>query len=446
MFVNPLIKTRLPGPKSKNIIKQDEKFVSPSYTRTHPAVIERGEGAFLWDVDGNRFLDFHSGIGVTSTGSVHPRVVAAAVRQMKKAMHIATADFYHQPVAELAKKITSITPGRFPKRVFFTNSGTEAVEAAFKLARYNRRRPRTIAFINSFHGRTMGSLSLTCSRLRQRERFAPLVPEVTHVPYAYCYRCPYNLKFPSCNFHCVQVIEDVYLNKVAPADEVAAMFVEPIQGEGGYVVPPPGYHQRLKKMCEKYGILFVADEVQSGMGKTGKMFAIEHWGVVPDIIATAKALGSGLPIGAAIASAKLMSWEPGAHSTTFGGNPVACAAALETIKLLENGLMKNAERVGKIMMAELNRMMERHEIMGDVRGKGLMIGIEIVKDKKSKKPMPEWAEGIMMEAFRRGLMMLTCGPNSLRIVPALVITAEQAMAGLTLLEKSIAAFESRKKK
>lgn len=446
MFVNPLIKTRLPGPKSKKIIKQDEKFVSPSYTRTHPVVIEKGEGTFLWDVDGNRFLDFHSGIGVTATGNVHPRVVKAAIRQMKKALHIATADFYHQPVAELAKKITSISPGKFPKRVFFTNSGTEAVEAAFKLARYNRRRPRTIAFINAFHGRTMGSLSLTCSKQIQRQRFAPLVPEVTHVPYAYCYRCPYHLTFPSCNFHCVQVIEDVYLNKVAPADEVAALVVEPIQGEGGYVVPPPGYHQRLKKMCEKFGILFVADEVQSGMGKTGKMFAIEHWDTVPDIIATAKALGSGLPIGAAIASSKLMSWEPGAHSTTFGGNPVACAAALETIKLLENGLMKNAERVGKVLMEELDRMMERHDIIGDVRGKGLMIGVEIVKDKKSKKPMPEWAEAIMMEAFRRGLMLLTCGPNTLRIVPPLVITTEQAMAGLAILEKSIAAFETRKKK
>ncbi len=446
MFVNPLIKTRLPGPKSRKIIKQDEKYVSPSYTRTHPVVIEKGEGSFLWDVDGNRFLDFHSGIGVASTGNVHPRVVAAAIRQMKKAMHIATADFYHQPVAELAKKITSVAPGKGPKRVFFTNSGTEAVEAAFKLARYNRRRPRTIAFINAFHGRTMGSLSLTCSRLRQRQRFAPLVPEVTHVPYAYCYRCPYNLKFPSCNFHCVQVIEDVYLNKVAPADEVAALVVEPIQGEGGYVVPPPGYHQRLKKMCEKFGILFVADEVQTGMGKTGKMFAIEHWGVTPDIIATAKALGSGLPIGAAIASAKLMSWEPGAHSTTFGGNPVACTAALETIKLLEGGLMKNAERVGKLMLEELNRMMERHDIIGDVRGKGLMIGVEIVKDKKTKKAMPEWAEGIMMEGFRRGLMFLTCGPNSLRIVPPLIVTAEQAMAGLAILEKSITALESKKRK
>ena len=446
MSVYPKIKTRLPGPKSKRIIKQDEKYVSPSYTRTHPVVIDRGEGAALWDVDGNRFLDFHSGIGVTSTGNVHPRVVGAAIRQMKRAMHVATADFYHQPVADLAKKITSIAPGKGPKRVFFTNSGTEAVEAAFKLARYNRRRPRTIAFINAFHGRTMGALSLTCSKRTQRLRFAPLVPEVTHVPYAYCYRCPYHLSFPSCNFHCVQVIEDVYLNKVAPAEEVAALIVEPIQGEGGYVVPPPGYHQRLKKMCEKHDILFIADEVQSGMGKTGKMFAIEHWGTVPDIIAAAKALGSGLPIGAAIASAKLMSWDRGAHSTTFGGNPVACAAALETIKLLEGGLMRNAERIGRVMMEQLSRMMHRHDIIGDVRGKGLMIGAEIVRDKKSKKPAPDWADDIMMEAFRRGLMLLTAGLNTLRIVPPLIISEDQAMAGLSILEKSITAVESRKKK
>jgi 4-aminobutyrate aminotransferase len=440
------IKTKLPGPISKKLIDKDEKFVSRSYTRGHAAVLDRAKGYYIWDVEGNKFIDFHAGIGVCSTGNCHPKVVEAIKTQADKAIHIATADFYNEPVGKLAEKLAQIAPGKFPKRVFFTNSGTESVEAAFKLARYNKRKPRMIAFIGAFHGRSMGSLSLTCSKLNQRKFFAPLVPEVTHVPYAYCYRCPYNLTYPKCDYACVKFIDEVILKKVAPAEDVAALFVEAIQGEGGYIVPPPEYHKLLKQMCEKYGILFVADEVQSGMGRTGKMFAIEHWGVVPDVIAVAKALASGLPLGACISSKELMSWDPGSHSTTFGGNPVACSAALATLELLEGGLVKNAEKMGKFIMKHLEKMMNNHRIIGDIRGKGLMIGIELVKDKKKKTPAPDFAEEVMQECFRNGLMLLTCGPNSVRFIPPLIIDEEVTLEALSIFENAIAKIEKRKKR
>ena len=441
-----LVKTKLPGPVSKKLIDKDEKYVSRSYTRGHQAVFDRAKGCYIWDVDGNKFIDFHAGIGVCSTGNCHPQVVEAIKIQVDKAIHIATADFYNEPVGKLAEKLCQIAPGKFPKRVFFTNSGTESVEASLKLARYNKRKPRMIAFIGAFHGRSMGSLSLTCSKVTQRRYFAPLLPEVTHVPYAYCYRCVFNLTYPKCDYACVKFIDEVILKKVAPAEEVAALFVEPIQGEGGYIVPPPEYHKKLKEMCEKHGILFVADEVQSGMGRTGKMFAIEHWGVVPDIIAVAKALASGLPLGACIASKELMSWEPGAHSTTFGGNPVACSAGLATMELLEGGLIKNAAKMGNSIMKQLEKMMQNHRSIGDIRGKGLMIGIELVKDKKKKTPAPEMAEELMQECFRNGLMILTCGPNSVRFIPPLIVDEETASEALAIFEKSLTKVERKIKR
>jgi 4-aminobutyrate aminotransferase len=442
----PKIKTRLPGPKSRRLIDRDERFVSQSYTRAYPVVLSHAQGAYLWDVDGNCFIDFHTGIGVCSTGNCHPQVVEAIKRQAEKAIHIPSADFYHEPVGKLAEKLSQIVPGNYPKRTFFSNSGAEAVETGFKLARYNRKRPRMIAFINGFHGRTMGALSLTCSKVTQRKYFAPLVPEVTHVPYAYCYRCPFNLTYPKCDFACVKFIEEEILNKVAPADEVAAIVVEPIQGEGGYIVPPPGYLQRLKALAEKYEILTIMDEIQSGMGKTGKMFAMEHWNVTADIVVIAKALASGMPLGACVASRKLMSWEPGSHSTTFGGNPIGCAAGLVTIELLENGLMRNASRMGNYMMKHLKKMMKRYAVMGDVRGKGLMIGIEFVRNRKTKEPAPEMTDQIARECFKNGLMLLTCGKNTIRFIPPLVISQETADQALEIFEKVVKKANSKKRK
>lgn len=441
----PKVKTRLPGPKSKKLIDKDERYVSQSYTRAFPTVIDHAKGAYMFDPDGNAFIDFHTGIGVCSTGNVHPEVVKAIKAQADKAIHIATADFYHSLVGDLAKKLAEITPGPNTKRTFFTNSGTESIEAAFKLARYNKRKPRMISFIGAFHGRSMGALSLTCSKLNQRRYFAPMVPEVTHVPYAYCYRCPYHLTYPKCDMYCVKFIDEVILNKVAPADEVAAIFVEPIQGEGGYIVPPKEFHPMLRKMCDKYGILLVMDEIQSGMGRTGKMFAIEHWKVVPDVIAIAKALASGMPLGACVADRKLMSWEPGAHSTTFGGNPVSCAAAVTTIRLLENGLVKNAARMGKFIMPRLKRIMNRSKIIGDVRGMGLMIGIELVKSKKTKEPAPEYASRLAKECFKLGMMILTCGHNSVRFIPPLTVDEETADKALKIFEKAVQKVERSKR-
>ncbi len=441
----PKVRTRLPGPKSKRLIAKDERFVSQSYTRAYPAVLSHALGPYLWDVDGNCYIDFHTGIGVCSTGNCHPQVVQAIKEQAEKSIHFPSADFYHEPVGKLAQRLSEIVPGDGPKRTFFSNSGAEAVETGFKLARYNQKKPRTIAFINGFHGRTMGALSLTCSKITQRRYFAPLVPEVTHVPYAYCYRCPFNLSYPKCDLACVKFIEEEILMKVAPAEEVAAIVVEPIQGEGGYVVPPPKWLPAIKALAEKYGILLIMDEIQSGMGKTGKMFAMEHWNVTADIVVMAKALASGMPLGACVADRKLMSWEPGAHSTTFGGNPIACAAALVTIDLLQNGLMRNATRMGGYIMKRLNGMMRRYPIMGDVRGKGLMIGIEFVKSRKTKERAPETADWIANECFRNGLMLLTCGQNSIRFIPPLIISQDTIDQALEIFEKAVAKAQARKK-
>ena len=441
----PHIKTKLPGPKSKRLISDDERYVSQSYTRVFPTVIDYAKGALIYDVDGNSFIDFHTGIGVCSTGNTHPEIVKAIKQQTEKAIHIATADFYHELVGKLAKKLAEITPGTKNKRTFFTNSGAESIECAIKLARYNKKRPRMIAFIGAFHGRTMGALSLTCSKLNQRRYFAPLLPEVTHIPYAYCYRCAYHLTYPRCDMACVKFLDEVILQKVAPAEEVSAIFVEPIQGEGGYIVPPREFHPMLKKIAEKYDILLVMDEIQSGMGRTGKMLAIEHWGVVPDIITLAKALASGMPLGACVAPKELMSWEPGAHSTTFGGNPISCAASLATIKLLEGGLVKNAEKMGKFILKRLKVIRDKSRIIGDVRGIGLMIGIELVKNKKTKEPAPEYAHSLAQECFRNGLMILECGPNSVRFIPPLTIDEETAEFGLKIFEKSLTKVEKSKR-
>jgi 4-aminobutyrate aminotransferase len=342
---------------------------------------------------------------------------------------------------KLAEALARITPGRGPKRTFFSNSGTEAVEAAFKLARYRTRRPLTIAFQGAFHGRTMGALSLTGSKAVQRRHFSPLVPGVTHVPYGYCYRCPYGLTYPSCELHCVNVIRDVYFKSLVPPEDVAAIVVEPIQGEGGIVVPPPEFHPMLAKLAREFGILFIVDEVQSGMGRTGKLFAIEHWGVEPDILATGKGIASGLPMGATVASADLMTWQAGAHANTFGGNPIACEAALATIDLLEKKLVANAAAVGEYLLRELRQLMGRHWLIGDVRGKGLMIGVECVRDRESKEMAVQERNEVIQRCFRKGLLLLGAGQSVIRLVPPLMVTRGEADAALEILDAALADVE-----
>jgi 4-aminobutyrate aminotransferase len=434
-FRVPSIQTELPGPKGRGMIERDERVTSPSYTRVYPLVVARGQGAMIEDVDGNLFLDFNAGIAVCSTGHCHPRVVEAINRQASQLLHMSGTDFYYPAQFELAEKLTQITPGKFAKRVFFTNSGTEAVEAAFKLARYHTRRQHVIAFLGSFHGRTMGSLSLTASKVTQRRGFGPLVPGVIHVPYADCRRGSDGQADGAGRVSIAETIEKTLFRKLIAPDEVAALFVEPIQGEGGYLVPPPEFHRELRALCDRHGILMVADEIQSGMGRTGRMCAIEHWGVEPDIICLAKGIASGLPLGAIVARAELMSWPPGAHASTFGGNPVACAAALETIALLESELMENAARLGDFLLSELKKLQRGHSQIADVRGKGLMIGVELAEPDGS--PAPDLAERLVQACFRKGLLLLRCGESTIRLCPPLVITREDCETALAIMTQCL---------
>lgn len=438
----PFIKVAPPGPRAKEVIQQDEEYTSTSYIKEYPLVVERGEGTMVEDVDGNRFLDFMAGIAVVTTGHSHPKVVDAIKKAADKFLHICSTDFYYPSFAALARKMAEITPGSFSKKVFLGNSGTEAIEAAIKLSRYHTRRSRLISFFGAFHGRSMGALSLTASKMKQRQHFSPFLPGVTHVPYGYCYRCPYNLTYPSCNLYCVNVLEDEYFAKMVPPDDVAAVFVEPIQGEGGYIVPPPDYHQRLKQICEKYGILYVADEVQSGMGRTGKWFASEHYGVEPDIIAVAKGIASGMPVSAMVAKSEVMTWPSGSHGSTFGGNPVACEAAIATIELVEDHLMQNATEVGGYLTQQMRNMMERHRLIGDVRGVGLMIGIEFVRDRVTKEKAREETDLIVQKAFQKGLLLLGCGENMIRLAPPLVVDKEDADKALTILDEVLTDIEN----
>src|SRR3954454_1519950 len=345
--------TSLPGPKAQALIARDQAVLSPSYTRCYPLVAQRGQGAIIEDVDGNRFLDFNAGIAVVATGHCHPRVVAAIQQQAARLIHMSGTDFYYEEMVGLAEKLAEIAPGDVSRRVSFGNSGAEAVEGALKLARYATGRDKLIAFYGSFHGRTMGALSLTARKATQRARFGPLIPGVTHAPYPYCYRCPFGKEPDSCAVECVKFIEDTLLKTVSPADETAAIVFEAVQGEGGYIVPPRKFFDELQRVAKQHGILLIADEVQSGMGRTGKMWASEHFELVPDIFAVAKGIASGMPLGATVARADLMTWQPGAHASTFGGNPVSCAAALVTIGLLQKSLVENARRMGEHLMERL---------------------------------------------------------------------------------------------
>jgi len=433
----PEIRTPLPGPRAQHLIALDSTYVSPSYTRVYPLVAERGEGLWIQDVDGNRFLDFTAGIAVNATGHCHPKVVQAIKDQADRLLHMSGTDFYYTAQIALAEKLASLAPGEGTNRVYFGNSGAEAVEAAFKLARWHTKRELNIAFFGAFHGRTMGALSLTASKTVQKKHYNPLVPGITHIPYAYCYRCAYNLTYPQCHLYCVQWVEDTLFRTTVPAEEVAAIFVEPIQGEGGYIVPPPEFHKAFYAIAKKYGILYVTDEVQSGMGRTGKMFAIEHFGVAPDIMALAKGIASGMPLGAMVAPANIMDWEAGSHASTFGGNPLSCRAAMATIELLEGSLMANAAVQGERLIDSLRDMQQRFECMGDVRGKGLMVGVELVKDRQSKAPAADWRGRIIQRAFEKGLLILGCGQNSIRFCPSLTVSAEEIDVGLSIFEECL---------
>ncbi len=439
----PHLLTPLPGPKAQACVDRSDRYVSTSLPRAYPLAVERAQGAMVEDLDGNRFLDCAAGIAVCTTGHCHPRVVKAIQDQAGKLLHICGADYYEKSYIQLAERLAGLAPGDGPKKVFLGNSGAEAVEAALKLARHHTGRPYLLSFFGAFHGRTMGAITLTASKPVYHRRFGPLLPGVAHVPYAYCYRCAYNLSYPACDLACVDMIEKTLFAQSIPPDEVAAIFVEPVQGEGGYIVPPPGWLARLWALCDQHGILLVDDEVQSGIGRTGKFYAIEHFDVEPDILCSAKALGSGMPISAMIAREEVMTWPPGAHGSTYGGNPVCCAAALATLDVVqEEKLTENAADVGARLKGQLEELAASSRMLGDVRGLGLMIGVEMVQDKISKVPAKKETEELMLACFRRGLLVLPCGPNSMRFSPPLNITAEQADTAFEIFAEALAEVEN----
>jgi 4-aminobutyrate aminotransferase len=437
----PQLLTALPGPKAKQIVERDREFVSPSYTRDYPLVAKFGRGATIEDVDGNTFLDFAAGIAVVATGHCHPEVVAAIQKQAAELIHMSGTDFYYPNMSELAQKLASIAPGKEEKLVYFGNSGAEAVEAAIKLAKYHTKRDKLIAFHGAFHGRTMGALSLTASRAVQRKGFGTLLSGVFHMPYPDTYRGTYGVNPETASADCLSyLVNELFRRRVDP-DEVAGIFIEPIQGEGGYLPAPVEFLQGLEKICRKHGIMLVADEVQSGMGRTGKWWASDYAGIEPDIICTAKGIASGMPLSAMIARKSVMDWKPGAHASTFGGNPVCIAAALVTMRLVDNGYMANAARMGEFIMRETANWTEKHKIVGEVRGKGLMIGIEFVRDQKTKEKGPELRNRIVQMAFHKGLLVLGSGDTTLRLCPPLLIDEEQAAFALHTLDGIISEVE-----
>jgi 4-aminobutyrate aminotransferase len=438
----PLIKTPLPGPKAQAVIARDRAVVSPSYTRGYPLVMARGSGAIVEDVDGNVFLDCTAGIAVTATGHSHPDVVRAITEQAERFLHMSGTDFYYEPQVKLAEELAAVAPIDGGVRSFFANSGTEAIEACIKLSRYATKRNNIIAFLGGFHGRTLGALSLTASKAIQRRGFGPMMPGVFHAPFPDCYRCPVGMAPETCGAECLDFIEHkLFVHLVSP-DEVAGIVLEPIQGEGGYAVAPDQFMQRLRELTRSFGMLMVVDEVQSGMGRTGKMFAVEHTGVRPDMMAVAKGIASGLPLGVAIARAGIMeAWPPGAHASTFGGNAVSCAAALATLKLLKDHLMVNAANVGDYLMARLRELADTHRLIGDVRGRGLMIGVELVRDRRTKERAAKERDALVVAAFKIGLLILGAGPNSIRFSPPLVLTRDQADIAVSLFDKALTEVE-----
>jgi len=436
----PKMKTTPPGPCAQKIVADDESLMSPSYTRGYPLVVKRGYGCRIEDVDGNEFLDFTAGIAVNSTGHCHPEVVKAIQEQAGQLIHMSGTDFYYDLMPRLAARLSAIAPMAGPHRLYFGNSGAEAVECALKLARYHTGRQNVISFFGSFHGRTMGALSLTASKVQQKRRFGPFVPGVTHVKYPYAYRegAVGAQEAEALGLECARFLEEKLFKTTVAPEEVAAIFVEPIQGEGGYIVPPNSFLQEIRRICDRHGILMVADEIQSGAGRTGKWWAIEHAGVQPDIVCIAKGIASGMPLGICMTKAEIMSWVPGSHGSTYSGNPLCLAAALATLDVIEREGMSNAATVGAAAMTRLQTWVEAHEIVGEVRGRGLMIGIEIVNDKHSRKPAGALRERIVDMAFERGLLLLGCGENMVRLCPPLIVTQQEMDVALDILEECLA--------
>jgi len=431
----PRLLTQLPGPNAKRVLEKDAKFMSPSYTRDYPLVAKRGRGAVVEDVDGNSFLDFAAGIAVCSTGHCHPKVVAAIQKQAAELIHMSGTDFYYEGLSQLAERLVATMPGAEHKKVFFGNSGTEAVEGAIKLARYATKRDKLIAFYGGFHGRTMGSLSLTASKSTQRKGFGALLSGVEHIHYPYAYRCAHGHAAETCGAEILEMLENDMFKRLFDPEDVAGIIIEPIQGEGGYIAAPKFFLQELQRICRKYGIMLILDEVQSGMGRTGKWWAYEHAGIEPDIITTAKGIASGMPLSAFIAKESVMKWGPGAHGSTFGGNPVAIAAALTTMDLIESQYMENARRMGDYLFGRMAEWTRKFKVVGDVRGRGLMIGIEIVRDQRSKEKAADLRNAIVDLAFHKGLLVLGAGENSLRLSPPLLIDEEQADFAVKTLEE-----------
>jgi 4-aminobutyrate aminotransferase len=457
--------------KARAIIDRDQKIMFGAHTRTDeiPLVVDHAQGAKVTDVDGKTYLDFGAGFAVVGTGHCHPDVISAVEEQIRKLIHISGADFYYMPQIELAEKLIEITPGKYDKRVYFGSSGAEAVEASLKIARCFTRRPRMISFLGAFHGRTFAGMTMSGSKKVQRAHFSGLIPEAYHVPYPYCYRCVFDQKYPQCIkhdynglplLHCVSYLVDVIFERLIAPDDVSLIMVEPIQGEGGYIVPPKEFLPALRRICDDHGITLIFDEIQSGLGRTGKWFACDHVGVVPDITLTAKAIASGFPMSATVGKAALMdpdvdsrAWVPGSHGSTFGGNPVICAAAIATLRLLEQQYVKNANDIGNFLKRELNAMMQHHSIIGEVRGLGLMLGMEIVKDKKTREFFPSQVtkegknikEVITGECFKRGLILYGAGISSLRMSPPLMITKDEADAAVKILDEVIGRIEEQMK-
>src|SRR4051812_26885884 len=443
--LGPQIRTALPGPNAKRILEADAKIISPSYTRGYPLVAKRGRGCIIEDVDGNEFLDFAAGIAVCSTGHCHPEVVAAIHKQSSELIHMSGTDFYYENMVTLAERLTKMAPMKGPHRFYYGNSGAEAIEAAMKLARYHTKRQNIIAFLGAFHGRTMGALSLTASKPQQKRRFAPFVPGVTHVRYPDVYRgCVGGEDPEKLALGCARYIEERLFATVLPPEEVAAIFVEAIQGEGGYVVAPTIFMQELRRICDKHGILLVVDEVQSGCGRTGKMWAVEHTGVEPDMITIAKGIASGMPLSVLMTKAEIMDWVPGSHASTFGGNPVAIAAALATLDVLQREGIQNAAEVGSYIMNRITDWPKKHALVGDVRGRGLMIGIDLVKDKQTRAHASAERDRITDLAFEKGLLILGAGASAIRLCPPLIVTKEQADIALDIIEECLVEVQSGK--
>ena len=439
----PRLVTELPGPNAKRVVERDAAIMSPSYTRDYPFVAKRGQGAIVEDVDGNAFLDFAAGIAVCSTGHCHPRVVEAIQKQAAELIHMSGTDFYYESMPTLAERLAATVPGNEAKKVFFTNSGTEAVEGAIKLARYATKRDKMIAFYGCFHGRSMGALSLTASKATQRKNFGALLSGIEHIPYPYAYRCAHGHTSETCGAEILEQLEGQIFKRLFDPEDVAGIIIEPIQGEGGYVPAPKFFLQELQRICRQHGIMLICDEVQSGMGRTGKWWAHEFAGIEPDILCSAKGIASGMPLGAIIARESVMRWKPGAHGTTFGGNPVCIAAALATMDLIEGEYRENAAKMGDYMFARMADWTKKFKIVGDVRGRGLMIGIELVRDQRTKEKAADLRNFVVDRAFHKGLLVLGAGENTVRLSPPLLIDKEQADFAMRTLEECLREAEAK---